>query len=322
MALLRVPLTTPFPRRLTLRRIACLVPITVVAVWMVRHWQVIASGGRGLLGANAYWLLVALTLTGVGLVTVSFTRQGAILEPLPAGKLFATQFAAGAANHLLPAGLGADAVNLRFLKGRGLPLATCTAALALYSVAQSTSRIVLLLTLLVVFPHALRLSGVLPHAPALLLLSAGGGLICTTVLAVIVVRRLRGTIGTFVGTALTNARSVHARPARAFALWGGALAYPALQATEFAVIALALDMPVASIHVAIAYLAGASAAAGVPSPGGLGTVDTALVVALMSAGSPVGIATSTVLGYRIITVWLPLLPAALMLGALVRRKVI
>ncbi|MYS24155.1 TIGR00374 family protein [Streptomyces sp. SID4948] len=313
---------TPFLRRLPLRRIACLVPITVVAFWMVRHWQVVASGGRGLLGANTYWLLVALTLTGVGLVTVSFTRQGAILEPLPARQLFATQFAASAANHLLPAGLGADTVNLRFLKGRGLPLANCTAALALYSVAQSTSRIVLLLTLLVAFPHALRLNGVLPHEPALLFLSMGGGLICTTVLAVFVVRRLRGTIGTFVGTALTNARSVHARPARAFALWGGALAYPALQATELAVIALALDMPVSSIHVAIAYLAGASAAAGVPSPGGLGSVDAALVVALMSAGSPVGIATSTVLGYRIITVWLPLLPAALMLGTLVRRKVI
>ncbi|WP_405587872.1 hypothetical protein [Streptomyces sp. NBC_01190] len=53
---------------------------------------------------------------------------------------------------------------------------------------------------------------------------------------------------------------------------------------------------------------GSSAAAGVPSPGGLGSVDAALVVALVSAGSPIGIATSTVLGCRIIMVCLPLLP--------------
>jgi uncharacterized membrane protein YbhN (UPF0104 family) len=35
-----------------------------------------------------------------------------------------------------------------------------------------------------------------------------------------------------------------------------------------------------------------------------------------------GAAASAALGYRIITAWLPLLPAALTLGALVRRKVV
>ncbi|MDF3143640.1 TIGR00374 family protein, partial [Streptomyces sp. T21Q-yed] len=37
---------------------------------------------------------------------------------------------------------------------------------------------------------------------------------------------------------------------------------------------------------------------------------------------PVAVATAVVLAYRIITVWLPLLPGALTLGALVRWKVI
>lgn len=76
------------------------------------------------------------------------------------------------------------------------------------------------------------------------------------------------------------------------------------------------------IHVAIAYLAASVAAAAVPTPGGIGSVDAALVVALVAAGASVTAAGSVVLGYRIITVWLPLIPGALVLGALVRSKVV
>lgn len=37
-----------------LRRIASFIPITVIGVWMVLHWPLIASGGRELLTANRY----------------------------------------------------------------------------------------------------------------------------------------------------------------------------------------------------------------------------------------------------------------------------
>jgi uncharacterized membrane protein YbhN (UPF0104 family) len=75
-------------------------------------------------------------------------------------------------------------------------------------------------------------------------------------------------------------------------------------------------------HVAVAYLVASVLAAAIPAPGGIGSVDAALALALVTAGAPVGAATSAVLGFRIITVWLPLLPGALVLGALVRRKVV
>ncbi|MYV57180.1 lysylphosphatidylglycerol synthase domain-containing protein, partial [Streptomyces sp. SID3212] len=87
-------------------------------------------------------------------------------------------------------------------------------------------------------------------------------------------------------------------------------------------VALALHVPVPAMHVAIAYLAASVAAAAVPTPGGIGSVDAALVVALVTAGASVAVATSAVLGFRIITVWLPLVPGALVLGHLVRRKVV
>jgi uncharacterized membrane protein YbhN (UPF0104 family) len=309
-------------RRLPLRQIACVVPIVVVGFWMVQHWQLIASGGRELLGANRYWLLAALAATALGWVAVSFTRQGTVLESLPPGRLLAAQFAAGAANHLLPAGLGAGAVNLRFFRRCGLPLARSTAALGLYLLAESAGRVVLLLVLLAVFPHALRLDGLIPADAVAPLVSVAVGLACAVVLVMAVVRPLRRAVRAFLATALTDVRSLHTKPARALALWGGSLAFPALQAAGLVAVALALNVHVPVVHVAIAYLAASVAAAAIPTPGGLGSVDAALVVALVTAGASVAVATSAVLGFRIITVWLPLVPGALMLGALVRWKVV
>lgn len=305
-----------------IRQIACVIPILVIGLFVFQHWPVIADGGHQLLGANPYWLLVAITVTGLGWVAVSFTRQGTVLEPLPAGRLLATQFAAGAANHLLPSGLGAGAVNLRFLKRCGVPLGRSSAALALYLLAESVGRIFLLAVLLLAFPDALRLDGLIPAEAVLPLAVTAGVVACAAVLVVAAVRPLRRIIRTFLTTALTDVRSLHTRPARAFALWGGSLAFPALQAAALVTVALALEMPVPVVHVAIAYLAASVAAAVIPTPGGLGSVDAALVVTLVTTGASVTLATSAVLGFRIITVWLPLVPGALVLGALVRWKVV
>ncbi|MEW2080389.1 lysylphosphatidylglycerol synthase transmembrane domain-containing protein [Streptomyces sp. NPDC005283] len=308
-------------RGLPLRQIACLVPIAAVSLWAAQHWQLITAGGSQLLSADQYWLLLAVTLTVLGWVAVSFTRQGATLEHLPPLRLFVTQFAAGAANHLLPAGLGAGTVNLRFLQRCGLSLPRSSAALALHMLAAGTGRAVLLLALLAASPHALQLDGLLPHAAGPVLVAAGS-LACAVALVLVAVRPLRGAIRTFVDTALRDARSVHTRPARVLALWGGAVAYPTLQAAGLVAVAMALDVSIPAVHVGLAYLAGSTLAAVIPTPGGIGSVDAALVIALVMAGVSVALATSVVLGYRIITVWLPLLPGALVLGVLVRSKVI
>ncbi|MEV0642524.1 lysylphosphatidylglycerol synthase transmembrane domain-containing protein [Streptomyces sp. NPDC050619] len=305
-----------------IRQILCVLPLVLVAVVAVRHRAVLAEGFGHLEHAKWPWLVAAVGATCLTWVAAAVTRQGAVVEPLPKRRLLATQFAAGAANHLLPTGLGAGAVNLRFLTVCGLPLARSSAALALYLLAESIGRLCLLAALLIAFPGALRLGTLVPEgAVAPLLLGAGAVLVVAAgVLAS--VRRLRGAACSFLRTALGEARSVHTRPARAFALWGGSFAFPALQAAGLAAVGQALGLPVPPAHMAVAYLAATVAVALVPTPGGLGSVEAALVVALVAAGGPVAVATAVVLAYRIITVWVPLVPGALTLGALVRLKVI
>ncbi|MGW4954115.1 lysylphosphatidylglycerol synthase domain-containing protein, partial [Streptomyces parvulus] len=85
---------------------------------------------------------------------------------------------------------------------------------------------------------------------------------------------------------------------------------------------MSLGLPVPVGHMAVAYLAATVAVALVPTPGGIGSVEAALVVALVAAGGPAAVATAVVLAFRLLTVWLPLLPGALTLAALVRMRVI
>ncbi|MET7473561.1 lysylphosphatidylglycerol synthase transmembrane domain-containing protein [Streptomyces sp. NPDC005648] len=311
-----------FPRRVPVRQILCLVPLLLVTVVAARHRDVLVAGFGHLRSAEWPWLLAAIGATCLTWVAAAFTRQGAVVDRLPKRRLLATQFAAGSANHLLPTGLGAGAVNLRFMTVCGVPLARSSAALALYLLAESVARLSLLAALLLAFPDALSFGALLPrHTAGPLLLTVGAVLVAATAVLVLV-RRLRGAVVSFLRTALSELRSVHTRPSRALALWGGSLAFPVLQAAGLVLVGQALDLPVSPVHMAVAYLAATVAVALVPTPGGLGSVEAALIVALVAAGGPVAVATAVVLAYRIITVWLPLVPGALTLGALVRLKVI
>ncbi|NGO42327.1 lysylphosphatidylglycerol synthase transmembrane domain-containing protein [Streptomyces ureilyticus] len=309
-------------RRIPVRQILCLLPLALVAVVAVRHWPVLVDGFGHLATAKWPWLLAAGAATCLTWVAAAVTRQGALVERLPKCRLLATQFAANTANHLLPTGLGASAVNLRFMAVCGIPLARSSAALALYLLAESIARTGLLLALLIAFPDALRPDKLIPDAAVGPLLIAAGAAVCVAVAALLLVRRLRTAVFTFLRTALGEARSVHTRPARALALWGGSLSFPILQAAGLVAVGLALGLPVSPLHIVVAYLAATVAVALIPTPGGIGSVEAALIVALVAAGGPAAVATAVVLAYRIITVWLPLLPGALTLGALVRLKMI
>ncbi|AZP21779.1 YbhN family protein [Streptomyces aquilus] len=315
----RVPLPLPGRR---VRQILCLLPLLLVSVVAVQHRSVLAEGFGHLRSAEWPWLLVAVCATCLTWVAAACTRQGAVVERLPKRRLLATQFAAGAANHLLPTGLGASAVNLRFMTVCGVPLARSSAALALYLLAESIGRLGLLAVLLLTFPDALSLGSLLPEQAVGALLPALGAVLLVAAVVLVLVRRVRTTVTAFLRTALGELREVHTRPCRALALWGGSLAFPALQAAGLAAVGQALGLPVPPLHMAVAYLAATVAVALVPTPGGLGSVEAALVVALVAAGGPAAVATAVVLAYRIITVWLPLLPGALTLGALVRLKII
>ncbi|MER7974403.1 lysylphosphatidylglycerol synthase domain-containing protein, partial [Streptomyces sp. NPDC096080] len=117
-------------------------------------------------------------------------------------------------------------------------------------------------------------------------------------------------------------RVLHTMPSRIVALWGGAAAAPLLQASVIFSVGAALGLTLSWAQVAFAFLAASTAVGAVPAPGGIGPIDAATVFALAAMGAPLDVAATAVIGYRVLTVWLPLLPGALALSTLVQRKVL
>ncbi|GAB3174862.1 hypothetical protein GCM10027162_20760 [Streptomyces incanus] len=91
-------------------------------------------------------------------------------------------------------------------------------------------------------------------------------------------------------------RAVHGSRARVGALWGGSLAFALLHAAVLIAAVRALDVALPAGQVLLAYLVASGAAALLPTPGGLGSLDAAL--ALTAAGASGSMSVSAVLGYR------------------------
>ncbi|UUU30917.1 YbhN family protein [Streptomyces sp. CA-210063] len=306
-----------------LRLALTLLPLVLLAVWAAVDWRTVHGGAVRLASADPRWLLAGAFFTALCSVASACVRQGATPERLPPGQLLATQFAAGAAGHALPGNIGAHAVVLRFLRGRGIPLARATSSLALYSAVKPVAKTLVILAFVVAFPGTLRLAELLPEGDTLALV---GGITAVSLAAVVTlittVRPLRRPLIGGLRTALNDTRLVHSRPVRALALWGGAAAFPLCQGAVLASVGSSLGLPVSWPQMLFAYLVASTAAGAVPAPGGLGPMDAALVFTLVAFGAPATLATTTVIGYRVLTVWLPLLPGTLVLSALVRAKVL
>ncbi|USQ84063.1 flippase-like domain-containing protein [Streptomyces phaeoluteigriseus] len=307
----------------TARRVLSLLPLLLLGVWAAIDWNAVRDGAARLATADPWWLLAGLVFTCLGWVAAACVRQGAIPDRLPKGLLLASQIAAGAANHLLPASIGAHAVTVRFLLRQGVALPRATTSIALYSLVRALAKTPLLLVFVLAAPTAVPPVTVLPDGRTLML-AVGSILLAPAAAAVVLtlVRPLRRPALDFVRTALTDARHLHTRPGRFLPLWGGAMAAPLLQACVVASVGTSLGVPLSWPQLVFAFLAASTAAGAVPAPGGIGPIDAALVLTLAGYGTPLALATATVIGYRVLTVWLPLLPGMLVLSALVQRKVL
>jgi uncharacterized membrane protein YbhN (UPF0104 family) len=299
----------------------------------VLHRKAMDAGGDSLAGADGEWLALAALATVAMWTAGTASFLGTLPTRLPLGRLFAVQFAASFANHLLPAGSGAMAVNVRFLQRHGVSRGAAVGAVGLNSLATGITHLALLAAILAADPATVhradvrlpRPGGPWPYAG--LALSAG-----TLVLLVLAIgparRRLRHGAARFVsalrfmGGEVRELGAVLRLPGRAAALWLGSLTLPFCHALVLFSVLRGLRVSLGIGTVLVIYLSVSSLSAVIPSPGAIGGLDVTLVAGLTAVGVSSAAAVGAVLGYRMITVWLPLPPAACVFAVLLRRQII
>ncbi|MER5428460.1 lysylphosphatidylglycerol synthase domain-containing protein [Streptomyces sp. NPDC002588] len=301
-------------------QLAVTAAVVTAAGWaLATHRHTVDAGVDRLAVADRAWLLAAGAAALATWVCAALAQQGAVAERLPAGRLVAAQFGACAANHLLPAGVGASAVNLRFLTRCGVSTARSATALAVKAAVGGLVRCALAAVLLLASPRAPRLTPDLPRASLVIPVA---GCLALAAAAGALSRPVRHRTGRAARQALADVRAVHGSRARACALWGGSLGFALVHAAVLVAVVRSLEVTVPAGQVVMAYLLASGAAVLLPTPGGLGSLDATLLLTLTAAGAPAAAALSAVFGYRLLTAWLPLLPGLLVLALLARRSLL
>jgi len=323
----------PGPGTVVRTGLAALVVMTV-AVLVIRQRAMLEAGTDSVARADLLWLTFGAAGTVLLWTAGTVSQLGSIPARVPVLRLFAVQVAGTFVNHLLPAGMGGMAVNVRFLSRRGIPKATAVGAIAVNLAAGVVTHTALLVAALLLAPSSLTatvtqggslLGGLTAH------LRGGWPVIAVAAAAITVAMTLRimpslwdrtAHVARQVPKQLVLLGTVLRTPARAAQLWIGSVAVPVLHCLTLYAVLRSLGGTVPVVDVSVAYLLASSLSVVLPSPGGFGALDVALVATLVAVGEPMAVALAAVLAYRLLTVWVPLVPGACVLAVLLHRKVV
>ncbi len=265
------------------------------------------------------WLVAGLVFSGATYVAAALAQLGAVDRPLAFGRTTAVQLASSFSNRLTPGNLGGMGVNVRYLERSGLTRGDAVAAVGLNSVAGGIVHVVALAGTAVLFGR----TGV-----GKVKLPDGWPVLAATVAVLVVVGVALWTplghrrVVTPTLRALGHLAEVVRQPVKALQLFGGSAA-----TTGAYILCLAASLEAFGAHaslakVAIVYFGGSALGAVSPTPGGLGVIEAAFIAGLTAVGIASGPAVAGVLGFRLLTFWLPILPGWLAFQRLRRRQVL
>ncbi|WP_326767698.1 lysylphosphatidylglycerol synthase domain-containing protein [Streptomyces sp. NBC_01591] len=269
------------------------------------------------------WVAAAVAFSALSYVAAAMSLLGFVPERVSFGKTVLAQVAGSFVKIVAPAAVGGVALNTRFLQRAGvrpgLAVASVGASqlfglgchillLAAFGYLTGTERTPSSLT-----PSRTVIAGLLTVAVLVLVVTA------VPFLRKFVVTRVRSLFAGVVPRML----DVVQRPQKLLTGIGGMLLLTGLfvMCLDASVRAFSgPDVPHLSYaSIAVVFLAGNALGSAAPTPGGMGAVEGALTLGLIAVGLPKEVAAPAVLLYRLLTLWLPVLPGWLCFNHLTRK---
>jgi len=253
--------------------------------------------------ADPKWLLIALGWSIVSFMGATLAMVAFSPVRLPFNRVLLVQVAAAYVALAVPAGVGPAAMNLRLLTKRQVPTPLAAATVALVQVTS----IVTTVGGLVILTLATGSEGTLAKLPSTSIL-IGVGATAALIAAALIVPGVRSWVAKKV---VPMARQTWPRLSEILGqpwrlllgIFGNLLITVAFIGAFYSTLeAFGQELPL--IDVAIVVLLGNAAAAAVPTPGGIGPVELALIAGLTTAGVPAGVAPSVAIVYRVISYWI------------------
>ncbi|MFD6418270.1 flippase-like domain-containing protein [Streptomyces sp. NPDC060194] len=268
------------------------------------------------------WVAAALAFSALSYIAAAMSLLGFVPERVGFWRTVVAQVAGSFVKIVAPAAVGGVALNTRFLQRSGVRPGLAVASVGASQLFGLACHIALLLGFGYITGTEKTPSFGSPSRTVI----AGLLTVAVLVLVVTAIPFLRKFVSTrvrslFAGV-IPRMLDVLQRPQRVLTGISGMLLLTilfvlCLDASVRAFAGPNVDISYASI--AVVFLAGNALGSAAPTPGGVGAVETALFAGLVFMGLPAEVATPAVLLYRVMTLWLPVLPGWLCFNYLTRK---
>ncbi|MGW8700358.1 lysylphosphatidylglycerol synthase domain-containing protein [Streptomyces eurythermus] len=267
------------------------------------------------------WVAAAVLFSALSYVAAAMALLGFVPERVPFPRTVAAQVAGSFVKIVAPAAVGGVALNTRFLQRAGVRPGLAVASVGASQLFGLGCHILMLLS----FGYLTGTEKTPSLSPSRTVIA---GLLTVAVLVLVVtsvpflrkfvVTRVRSLFAGVVPRML----DVLQRPQKLITGIGGMLLLTAcfvmcLDASIRAFGDGSVSLSIASV--AVVFLAGNALGSAAPTPGGVGAVEATLTVGLIAVGLPKEVAAPAVLLFRLLTLWLPVLPGWLAFNHLTRK---
>ncbi|WP_309063587.1 lysylphosphatidylglycerol synthase transmembrane domain-containing protein [Streptomyces sp.] len=278
----------------------------------------------GPLIANAEWgwVIAAVLFSAASYFAAALALLGFVPERVPFLRTVAAQVAGSFVKIVAPAAVGGVALNTRFLQRAGVRPGLAVASVGASQLFGLGCHILMLLS----FGYLTGTEKTPSLSPSRTVIA---GLLTVAVLVLVVtsvpflrkfvVTRVRSLFAGVVPRML----DVLQRPQKLVTGIGGMLLLTAcfVMCLDASIRAFGDETTSISIaSVAVVFLAGNALGSAAPTPGGVGAVEATLTVGLIAVGLPKEVAAPAVLLFRLLTLWLPVLPGWLAFNHLTRKE--
>ncbi|MGW2704375.1 lysylphosphatidylglycerol synthase domain-containing protein [Streptomyces sp. NPDC001340] len=277
----------------------------------------------GPLIANAQWgwVIAAVLFSALSYVAAAMALLGFVPERVPFLRTVAAQVAGSFVKIVAPAAVGGVALNTRFLQRQGVRPGLAVASVGASQLFGLGCHILMLLS----FGYLTGTEKTPSLSPSRTVIA---GLLTVAVLVLVVtsvpflrkfvVTRVRSLFAGVVPRML----DVLQRPQKLVTGIGGMLllTFCFVMCLDASIRAFGDNSASVSIaSVAVVFLAGNALGSAAPTPGGVGAVEASLTLGLIAVGLPKEVAAPAVLLFRLLTLWLPVLPGWLAFNQLTRK---
>ncbi|MFD0405488.1 flippase-like domain-containing protein [Kitasatospora sp. NPDC127116] len=268
---------------------------------------------------NWAWAAAALLAAAFSYVAAAMSLTGFVPERLPFRRTVAAQLAGSFVKLVAPAAIGGIALNTRYLQRAGIRSGQAVASVGASQLAGLAGHLLLLFSFGLITGS--QTNGDLSASRAVIIGVLSAAVLALVVAAVAPLRRfVLGRLRSLFFGVVPRMLDLMQTPSKLVTGFGGILLLTLsfTACLDFSVQAFGGDVSFSAV--AVVFLTANAAGSAIPTPGGIGPVEVALIGALTVADVSPTIATPAVFLYRALTFWLPVLPGWIAYNVLQRKK--